>query len=142
MVGPEQCKFLIMNKEVKPELALLLAENGCDISTDSLYVNNSLIYANGRKCNWNREEDYNDFPEPISAPTIADVVMWLYEKHKIWVSVSVDTLFNKGKFCIVIYKDKGLGLENYPLDNTEFSPYESPTEAYEVAIEYTLTKLI
>lgn len=73
---------------------------------------------------------------------LMQIIMWLYEKHGIWVSVSVDTLFNKGKFCILIYKDKGLGLENYPLDNTEFSPYESPTEAYEAALKYCLEKII
>jgi hypothetical protein len=109
-----------MNKPISYPLAKLLKEKGFDEPCPNLYYQ----------------------PERCKKPTIAEVVMWLYEKHGIWVSVSVDTLFNKGKFCILIYKDKGLGLENYPLDNTEFSPYESPTEAYEVAIEYTLTKLI
>ena len=129
-----------MNKEVKPELALLLAENGCDISTDSLYVNNSLIYANGRKCNWNREEDYNDFPEPISAPTIADVVMWLYEKHNIWIMVNnwyEHVLDNDDNIL-----DKTHLFAWFITGEAEERTFKSPTEAYEAAIEYTLTKLI
>lgn len=138
-----------MNKPISYPLAKLLKEKGFNEPTIHQYytwlgVHEVQENSGGKVSNSELKEDIenNNFDIWISAPTIADVVMWLYEKHKIWVSVSVDTLFNKGKFCILIYKDKGLGLENYPLDNTEFSPYESPTEAYEAAIEYALTKLI
>lgn len=56
--------------------------------------------------------------------TIAEIVMWLYEKHDIWISVnSIDdsTIF---RHCF---------------SNIDFN---SPTEAYEVAIVYTLNNLI
>lgn len=67
-----------------------------------------------------------------SAPTIADVVMWLYEKHKIWISVS-----DAGGFGYMVQFMKTDG------DSTIDGLYEfnSPTEAYEAAIFYTLKKL-
>lgn len=73
----------------------------------------------------------NNYIESI--PTIAEVVMWLYEKHKIWISVS-----NAGNFGYLI---QHLLVDG---DSTIESIYESntPAEAYTAAIEYTLTKLI
>lgn len=69
-----------------------------------------------------------------SAPTIAEVVMWLYEKHGIWVSV------------VVIPFEKHFMFE-YSISNVkeclnQDGVFNSPTEAYEIAIEYTLNKLI
>ena len=67
---------------------------------------------------------------------IMQVIMWLYEKYKIWIQVfilnktfawkvqDVNTLVIT---CLYAQQDKG---------------YNSPTEAYEAAIEYTLNKLI
>lgn len=70
----------------------------------------------------------------VLAPTIAEVVMWLYEKYGIWISVTKD--WDVGK-C--------LGFEsiidtNDGIINTE--TYNSPTEAYEAAIKYVLENLI
>ena len=65
-------------------------------------------------------------------PTIGDVVMWLYKKHGIWIEVIETDLFNKFFFQI---KRK----DNTRLKNGDFN---SPTEAYEAAIEYVLTNLI
>lgn len=66
-------------------------------------------------------------------PTIAEVVMWLYEKHGIWIYAErYSTLFR----C---YAEE-IGDERF--GKWEGHKYESPTEAYEAAIEYTLTKLI
>ena len=39
------------------------------------------------------QENYWDF-ERYYAPTIADVVMWLYEKHGIWIHVHQETKIN------------------------------------------------
>jgi hypothetical protein len=58
------------------------------------------------------------------APTIADVVMWFYEKHGIWIEVTTDVF---GKFCWIV-KSKRASNNNF----------NSPTEAYEAAIEYAL----
>jgi hypothetical protein len=69
------------------------------------------------------------------APTIAEVVMWLYEKHGIWVSV-LQMLHNGEKVIwYASYYEQGVGedIEEY---------YDSPTEAYEAAINYVLLNLI
>lgn len=70
------------------------------------------------------------------APTIAEVVMWLYEKHGIWIQVfilnktfawklqDVNTLVIT---CLYSQQDKG---------------YKSPTEGYEAAIIHVLNTII
>lgn len=57
---------------------------------------------------------------------IMQVVMWLYEKHRIWISVLRHTKSGKG-----IYFESVINIMT-------FSGYNSPTEAYEAAIEHTL----
>ena len=78
---------------------------------------------------------------PVIA-TIAEVVMWLYEKHEIWVQVSVSRY---GKFyCNVLKKENTKSLNN-PTSwemQVQLNDFNSPTEAYEAAIKYTLEKLI
>lgn len=69
-------------------------------------------------------------------PTIADVIMWLYKNHGIW--------------CYPFrVKNYGEVKWYYTIETTEdillYSPvltFNSPTEAYEAAIKYCLTKLI
>ena len=65
---------------------------------------------------------------------IMQVIMWLYEKHSIWISVDPendkDTWFHT-----VSYNKSETIFGNY---NT----YNSPTEAYEAAIEYTLNNIL
>jgi len=73
-----------------------------------------------------------DIPMPVN-PTISDVVMWLYEKHGIWVHSEI--CFDGKGF---IPKITEVVENQYPY-NTQFN---SPTEAYEAAIEYTLNNLI
>lgn len=71
-------------------------------------------------------------------PTITEVVMWLYEKLGIWIQPTIcsDKTFKVG--CIE--------LNNYPLvehivkNKNEQLYFNSPTEAYEAAIEYVLNK--
>lgn len=64
------------------------------------------------------------------SPTIFEVVIKLYEKHKIWISVTKEVEgFN---FNI----DNKYGLGKYQ------KRFNSPTEAYLKAIEYTLKTLI
>ena len=70
---------------------------------------------------------------PVS-PTIADVVMWLYDKHGIWIEVIVE---QPNHFGYDVFKVK-----NNISQVEEFISFNSPTEAYEAAIEYTLTNLI
>lgn len=79
--------------------------------------------------NWNNEK-YADY---ISAPTIAEVVMWLYDKHDIWIQPMIYRR-NPNDFIGSIYYNTN--------DNYLTEPYKSPTQAYEAAIEYVLKNLI
>ena len=145
-----------MNTPVSFELAKLLKEKGYDLSTEGFYpkpkcklfaidehgryypiVNKTqssfdgkaLVYFHGKAVVLKEENYYN-------APTIAEVVMWLYEKHGVWTVVNVN-IMGSWYFEHFDLKEKR---------NAQFKPtdthYDSPTEAYEAAIEYTLNNLI
>lgn len=77
----------------------------------------------------------NDYAKgTVTAPTIAEVVMWIYNKHGIWViSKKVNGL---NKWFAQIYKNNANDLCDTNIINI------SPTEAYTAAIEYTLKELI
>ena len=145
-----------MNTPVSFELAKLLKEKGYDLSTEGFYpkpkcklfaidehgryypiVNKTqssfdgkaLVYFHGKAVVLKEENYYN-------APTIAEVVMWLYEKHGVWTVVNVN-IMGSWYFEHFDLKEKR---------NAQFKPtdthYDSPTEAYEAAIIYTLKNLI
>lgn len=81
------------------------------------------------------QKEYDLHPDfKDSYPTITEVVMWLYEKHGIWIGVQPNEPYVDDDWCFTIFKD----LKN----NNSLEGYNSPTEAYEVAIEYTLKNLI
>ena len=65
------------------------------------------------------------------APTIADVVMWFYEKHGIWISVNATEDLKS-----FWYEIRGVGRIWFTGKNCN-----SPTEAYEAAIEYAFPML-
>lgn len=66
------------------------------------------------------------------APTIAEIVTWLYEKHGIWISV-----FSTDDIEMFSYKI------SCSKQGPFYSPnYNSPKEAYQEAISYTLKNLI
>lgn len=60
--------------------------------------------------------------------TIADVVMWLYDKHDIWVEVVRPVRETRFRFCVNKF--------------ASVVCFNSPTEAYEAAIKYTLEHII
>lgn len=98
-----------MNKPIKYPLAKLLKEKGFDkqfrdfytkpnskmFSIDEHYRNYPIknipkkLYAVGLHAVLNVENVY-------PAPTISDVVMWIYEKHGIWINVSPCMTFKDG----------------------------------------------
>lgn len=116
-----------MNTLVNFETAKLLKEKGFDITTKILYNDEGYKLNNGYYPDIHKDD--------IACPTITDVVMWLYEKHGIWISVL--QMLNNGETVTwyASYYEQGVGedIEVY---------YNSPTEAYEAAIEYTLKNLI
>ena len=126
-----------MNKEVNFEIAKLLKDKEfmdknmygeVRLSQPKFYDNHGVIHSIKdafEKTELNLRECYN-------APTIAEVIMWLYEKHGIWIYIKqgykwewyIETVANHPELK---YND---GLE------------DSPTEAYSSAILYTLNNLI
>lgn len=69
-------------------------------------------------------------------PTIAEVVMWLYEKYDLWWDVSLE----KGSFSM--YNIKHISGYSYSIGGLYFETFRTPKEAYEAAIKYILTNLI
>lgn len=118
-----------MNKIINFEISKLLKEKGFDELTTTWHQRGEGVVGcvDGKRDFYNRKGDVY-----TSAPTIAEVVMWLYEKHGIWVYVKqgykwewyIETIKNNPELT---YRD---GLEN------------SPTEAYEAAIKYTFEYII
>jgi len=143
-----------MNTPVSFELAKLLKEKEFDENCSDYYTQTGnlnsdgwgdIIYEQGfgsgepdRMLRFN----YSDFNKNqketcFLCPTIAEVVMWLYEKHGIWIGVICD-VGNDLLFTFKIYSTK-IGEERCIVNG---NMYESPTEAYEAGIEYTLNNLI
>lgn len=136
-----------MNTPVSFELAKLLKEKGFDEVCQQWYsVEGGLYYQD--------EFDNNRGFIPVcecEAPTIAEVVMWLYEKHGIWIDVYYNSKYKSWDYEYTNINwsqeevDKKLEEDIHNLLDNIFNAkikYNSPTEAYEAAIEFTLENLI
>jgi len=110
-----------MTTPVSFEIAKLLKEKGFNEQTLAIYQDGEILWLKSTISNKEFMTSRN-----YSAPTIAEVVMWLYEKHGIWVEVYYDN--SKKEF--------------YTVFNGEEYKFNSPTEAYEAVIEYCLTNII
>lgn len=110
-----------MNTTVNFELAKLLKEKRFDpdVYIGWYSISGSFFYHNPGMEKYFYNED-------IKAPIIADVVMWLWEKHGIWIEVYYDN--SKKEFYTV-------------LDGEEYK-FNLPAEAYTRAIDYCLNNLI
>ena len=75
----------------------------------------------------------------LLCPSIVKVIMWLYEQHNIWVSV---TPYNDEEHSQTLWENKIILINDEYNDCSDYTFYHSPKEAYEAAIEYVLTKLI
>ena len=118
-----------MNTEVNYKIAKLLKEKGFDERTKTWHQRGDGVVGcvEGKRDFYNRKGDVY-----TSAPTIAEVVMWLYEKHGIWIEVIkfIDHASD--------VNDGHTFKSNYTF-NKEFN---SPTEAYLSAITHILNNLI
>lgn len=133
-----------MNTPVNFELAKLLKEKGFDKDIKGFWIetieheldvprDGVMIFPSipPRILDHLPKENYHIFH--AVAPTIADVVMWLYEKHDIWMWVSQE-FTDSNDFCY-----------RYRYENNFTPPigaFNSSTEAYISAIEYVLSNLI
>ena len=151
-----------MNKEIDYNLAKLCNEKGFDIECISFYTKpNSKMFGideHGRTYPMKNTPKklyhcgqhaalYNN--NVYFAPTIADLVMWLYEKHGIWIGVTQINEKELNFFSKItinsLTEDETVDGQKWSLHNTEFinvGTFNTPTEAYLKAIEYTLTSLI
>ena len=140
-----------MTTPVKHSIAKLLKEKGFDEECNSYY---SQALFEGTNPDWegvfpkysifkrsdyhyNSKPNFNDLWFECSAPTIAEVVMWLYEKHGIWIISSYELNIENHKkewFWIAIKDGEEIAYQ--------YRDFNLPTEAYEAAIEYTLENLI
>jgi len=140
-----------MNTHVKFEIAKLLKEKGFDNTTLRFYTKpNTKMFGidehgryypmkNKAKSLWTMGNAAALKIENVyQAPTIAEVVMWLYEKHGVWVDVSLNQ-FSKPTDLQWMYSIVFTQRCTY-----SHSPksYNSPTEAYEAAILHVLNNLI
>lgn len=123
-----------MTTPVNFSIAKLLKEKGFNELCNQLYFDGELKDITVQKVSY----DDTLSSRYYIAPTIADVVMWLYEKHGIWIDVSLNQ-FSKPKDLQWMYSI--VFTEDCTYSHSPKS-YISPTEAYEAAIEYVLTKLI
>jgi hypothetical protein len=109
-----------MNTPVKFEIAKLLKEKGFDELLNYYYDSFGDIGSSKVKVNWNESEELLR-----SAPTIAEVVIWLYENHGIWIGLTHQ--HNKFFWSFGSYQTK---------------EFNTPTEAYDAAILFALKNLI
>lgn len=146
-----------LNKQVTFSTAKLLKEKGYSWECENFYkkgkydkkfyLTTGSEYDSDRNCIW----DWNlnggrsgtlskVIPYPnestaiyYSAPTISEVVMWLYEKYGMWI-YSFRHDFDKEFYWSIDTKNE----DEFTSDDV----FNSPTKAYEAAIEYTLNNLI
>lgn len=134
-----------MNKPVSLELKQLLYNKGWryelsdDISeTSSLYNNHSLA-----------EERFNQNDISYVDITIADIIMWLYDKHGIWIGVELTDNTKEFYFQPTIwtmkdrdYNDEDMIDQAKSICEWRTWKYNSIQEAYIEAIKYCLNDKI
>ncbi len=76
-----------------------------------------------------------------NAPNISDIVMWLYEKHGIWIECNHCGTFNEFTFKISELNKKNIRKKPHYM-NDFGKGFRLLVKAYEAAIEYTLNNLI
>lgn len=136
-----------MNTPILFELAKLLKEKGFDVPVRTYRLEGKYpdfvhegfeddYWGDNKVVNWNKDViGIKPFKGFVSAPTIAEVVMWLYEKHGVWITVCVIGVDGFGYWL----HDKGRKRLN---PDNQGGYWLSPTEAYEAAIKYCLEKII
>ena len=129
-----------MTTIVKFQLAKLLREKGFDkeakcYHSDGTFQDRQNLY-NYNDSMFQDGEDYL-----ISAPTIAETVTWLYEKYAIWIFVASKTSDGKNIFIPHGRTVPDTIKNGLIVDLIPYTAKDTPTEAYESAIEYCLTNI-
>lgn len=126
-----------MNTPVSFKISKLLKDKGFDLKTTAYYSGLNIYLDEVRF-------DYNDktIESPThkgngglySSPTIAETCMWLYEKHGYWCYI-----YTNGKIWHPCIQHK---FGDMAVLSGKIGEFNSPTEAYEAVIEYTLNNLM
>jgi len=129
-----------MNTHVNFETSKLLKEKGfdepCSTSWETQYSKEPTITVS-------ITQKYRSSTHPVgelSAPTIAEVVMWLHEKHDVWIMVTKNHYETLVRWDF--YVNSNFNNDYSRQHNRDLFGYYSPADAYEAAIEYTLNQLI
>ena len=143
-----------MNKEVSFPIAKLLKEKGYEEPTKKHYEyalksqknqedgysgpfgweKGELILQSHYFINNHKQADLSsEMWYMCSAPTIAEVIMWLYEKHEYWCYA-----YTNGKIWHPCIQHK---FGDMAVLSGKIGEFNSPTKAYEAAFEYTLNNL-
>lgn len=123
-----------MTTQVNSELAKLLKEKGFVCKESSSFWMNGFSYL---------KKDYNPitYQDKDNVATIAEVVMWLYEKHGVWINVNITRY---GRFwCNIVLKEECKHSNNpftWEFVN-QLNDFTSPTQAYEAAIKHYLKRI-
>jgi hypothetical protein len=136
-----------LNKVVDFSTAKLLKEKGFDEPCSHYYINDfqnfkhdGKLYKTSLPNDWDNNNilqfvKRTNQPHLCNTPTISESIMWLYEKHGIWI-VAWRNLNSKYKFYFEIDSpDKHI-------DDLSLGLFDSPGDAYESAIKYTLENLL
>lgn len=75
--------------------------------------------------------------ESVDAPSIGQAVDWLFEEYGIWIIANIDI---QDRWYFELFNIKSKRNSEILPDNEYW--FNSPTEAYEAAINYCLTNLI
>lgn len=122
-----------MNKPVNKKIAILLKEKGWKKDCKNYYTLLTDTLKQSKGTNLQKSER-------IQAPIISNVVMFLYKKHGIWIFCDrTPTWFwtiQKATGEYIYHEDQE------PLTDKICNGFNSPTEAYEAAIEYSLKQLV
>lgn len=129
-----------MNKPVSYELAKLLKEKGFNLKVVNFYNYGKLSlisdkdrqigrFVNYNPINWNHASEHY-----TSAPSIAEILMWLHEKHGIWISVLYQRHSENKHWKYNIRQLNGI--------ETVLWEHNTIEEAYESAIEFVLKQCI
>ena len=129
-----------MNTIISFEIAKLIKQKGFNVPTLYFYLDGKLKYNHSiQPRNNNRDTGTLE----VSAPTIAEVVIWLYDKYNYSIEHSMNIPQSGEQDGCYVFNGIVKGAENYKLViHYSSENLSSIKKAYEVAIEYTLKNLL
>lgn len=129
-----------MDKVVSFELAKFIKEKGFKSKSRLYYDGSGDLIENPNIYYRHTNNEMQRFR--WEAPTMAEVIMWLYEEHKIWILI-IPTVTGYFAYKILdVQLDPENIIERPPYKNVSGEEYSHPTESYEWAIKYVLENLL